>query len=846
MSNFSGKKKYMKDYTPTRRVIDVIHERTGISALIAPLQQEIKYMKWPPEGEEDVQQLDFDTFFARFPPFEPISIFESIYRGKERTIRLKGDHVWFVLPIKELKNKEDLKDIFSKFEKLLHNEYSNEVKCEEIICGVYEESGNKIILNEVVIPRMISDGSIPLYKEIVFRLTGKEPELRIYYGLHKAAQKRKPFSQISEILERVLASHEARRGYSPYALNYITTCYDGYVISTDPTALNQICDPCMKGKTKKTLLCRMYPGRGKFEYRRKIFPKVYSVKSIELSSLVYREIEKVYTLPYSILLADNVEISKDIEGFVIYFDKVGKVELNLEKKISTGYFSTNSLMIAFDSKLVRIFIDALKENKANMLIKVKIGPRKEEVSLPIYSVLVSKYLWYKVFNRELEPNVEVDEQHNQLVIRRFNGKSDIYESHDMEKFIEEFVEKSEGESENLERFAREVIAHTLAHVVYVDSIRHLPDVENYVDYFYSTKGGYIVSGIFENTKGGMLRASKEITDEFIQDQDIARSSGYFRILNQRILEKIIESGILKPYEDASAEPETRNVEEEMKRIAMVITDKIASKSSQKDTKELFNKVYITLKEFYTLLLNTVSNIVRSKLYIDSQLFVYTILWRLVRDPSIVVSYLKKKTDMDDKEIEVILEELFEAELYKILVEMLFPDMCVDGCGLDLHLPDCHRHFEQPFIISRSLLIAFLEFLGIRLNNISDYNVKINRIDCPGSLLEKLSLLGRKNVYILTSELSENTVNLIRNLLQRDGLIVVLEVDRRLMESKPSLIEELKSLQEQHKGRLEVKFTQEPHHGKMLDLDNLRIYTSWNFGTSVKPLQTYKAELKTKS
>ncbi len=848
MTNYSRKKKYVENYTPSRRVIDVVHEITGISALITPILHEIKYVKWPPIDEEDVQQLDFDTFFARFPPFEPISIFESIYKGRKRTIRLKGDHVWFVLPIKELKknNRDNLKKIFEEFENYLHEEYSDEVKCEEIICGVYEDFGNKIILNEVIIPRVVYDGGNPLYKEVVFKLTDWEPELRVYYGLHKVAQKinRHPRSKIPEILEEALASHEAKRGYSPYALNYITTCYDGYVISTDPTAPNQICDPCMEGKTKETLLCRKYPGRGKFEYRRKIFPKVYSVKSIEPSSLVYREIEKVYTLPYSILLADNVEISKDIEGFVIYFDKVGKVELNLEKKISTGYFSTNSLMIAFDSKLVRIFIDALKENKANMLIKVKIGPRKEEVSLPLYSVLVSKYLWYKVFNRELEPNVGVDEQHNQLVIRSFNGKSDIYEFHDMEKFIEEFVEKSESESENLERFVREVIAHTLAHVVYVGSTRHLPEVENYVDYFYSTKGGYIVSGIFENTKGGMLRASKEITDEFTQDQDIARSSGYFRILNQRILEKIIESGILKPYEDASAEPETRDVEEEMKRIAMVITDKIASKSSQKDTKELFNKVYITLKEFYALLLNTVSNIVRSKLYIDSQLFIYTILWRLVRDPSIVVSYLKKKTDMDDKEIEVILEELFEAELYKILVEMLFPDMCVDGCGLDLHLPDCHRHFEQPFIISRSLLIAFLEFLGIRLNNISDYNVKINRIDCPGSLLEKLSLLGRKNVYILTSELSENTVNLIRNLLQRDGLIVVLEVDRRLMESKPDLIEELKSLQEQHSGRLELKSTQEPHHGKMLDLDNLRIYTSWNFGTSVKPLQTYKAELKT--
>jgi hypothetical protein len=567
---------------------------------------------------------------------------------------------------------------------------------------------------------------------------------------------------------------------------------------------------------------------------------------MELSSLVFSEIEEVYSLPYILLLADNVEMSKDVDGFVVYFDKVGKIELSLEKKISTGYFTTNSLMIAFDPKLVRIFIDVLKENKANMQIKVKIGHRKEKISLPLYNVLLSKYLWYKLFNRELTLRVEVDKQHNQLVISGFNGKKKPYKFHDMDSFVQEFVEKSEGEFLNLERFTREVVAHTLAHVVYVSSIRHLPEVQNYVDYFYTTKGAYIVSGIFENTKEGMLRASKEITWKFAQGQDIVNSSKNFIVLHPRILEKIVESGILKPHEGAPVASETKDVEEEMKRTAMLIADKIASKRIQKDIMDLFNKVYKTISEFYTLLLNTVNNIVRSGLYIDSQIFIYTLLWPLVREPSIVTSYLKSKTGLDDKEIEIILEELFEAELYKILVEMLFPDMCVDGCGLDLYLPNCHRNFEQPFVISRSLLIAFLEFLGVSLKNMRDNNVHIERIDCPGSLLEELSLLGRRNVHILTSELSENAINLIRNLLQREGLNVVVEVDRRLMESKSNLIEELKSLQEQYSGGLELKFTQEPHHGKMLDLDNLRIYTSWNFGTSVKPLQTYKAELKTKS
>uniref|UniRef100_A0A7C1GCA4 Uncharacterized protein n=1 Tax=Thermofilum adornatum TaxID=1365176 RepID=A0A7C1GCA4_9CREN len=845
MSNFSGKKKYVRNYTPIRRVIDVVHERTGISAFLTPILQGIKYVKWPPINEEDVQQLDFDTFFARFPPFEPISVFESVYKGKERTVRLKGDYVWFVLPIKELKNKDNLKNSFKGFEEYLRKEYSNKVKCEEIICGIYKESGNKIILNEVIIPRTVYDGSELMYKKVVFKSTGLDP-ITIYYGLHKVAQHNKPRtrSNIPEILEKVLTSREAKRGYSPYALNYVTTCYAGYVVSTDPIAINQRCDACEESE-RQIHRCKEYPGRGKYEYRRRIFPKVYSEKIMEPSSLVLREVDKVYTLPYTLLLADNLGISKDVRGFVIYFDKVGKIELNLEKKISTGYFSTNSLMIAFDSKLVGIFINLLKENRANMLIKVKIG-HKKEASLPLYNVLVSKYLWYKVFNRELNPSIEVDRQQNQPKISGFSGKNKLLNLNDIEKFIEELDEKSE--SENLERFAREVIAHTLAHVIYVSSIRRLPEVQNYVDYFYNTRGPYIVLGIFENTKGGMLRASKEITDEFAQEQDIAESSGDFKVLNPRILEKIIEGGILRPQENASAEPETKDVEEEMKRVAMLVTDKIASKSQQKGAEDLFDKVYRTIKEFYTLLLNIVDNIVRSKLYIDSQIFIYTILWRLVRDSEImdkIVSYLEDRTGLDEEEIEVILEELFEAELYKILVEMLFPDMCVDGCGLDLYLPDCHRNFEQPFIISRSLLIAFLEFLGVSLKNVSDYNVHINRIDCPGSLLEELSLLGRKNVHILTSELSENAIKMIRRLLQREGLNIVVEVDKRLMESKPSLIEELKSLQEQHSGRLELKFTQEPHHGKMLDLDNLRIYTSWNFGTSVNPLQTYKAELKTK-
>jgi hypothetical protein len=75
------------------------------------------------------------------------------------------------------------------------------------------------------------------------------------------------------------------------------------------------------------------------------------------------------------------------------------------------------------------------------------------------------------------------------------------------------------------------------------------------------------------------------------------------------------------------------------------------------------------------------------------------------------------------------------------------------------------------------------------------------------------------------------------------LKLIIEVDTRLQESKPGLIEQLKSLEAQFKDRFELKITEKPHHGKLLELDDMKIHTSWNFGTSIRTLQTFKAELK---
>lgn len=837
-----------------RRIIDVIHERTGLSVFIGPFLHEIKYIKWEPQTEDDEQALDFDSFFSRMPPFEPIAIFESKYEEGNTTIRLKGDHVWFILPVKELVNRDELESNFREFEEYVKAQLpGSDIKCKDVICGVYDDLGDKIILKEVVIPRVVNDGKPPMYKKVEFNLQGNR--IKIYYGLHKIAQRYKNIrrDKIPHILKENLAPLEARRGYSPYTLNYVTTCHEGYVIATDPTAVGRKCDPCEDGR--KTLLCKNYPGRGIYEWHRRIFPKIYSKISVQPSSVVFSELDSIYSLPYSIIVEDNVAMSKDVDGFTMYLNKIGKIELELDKKISTGYFNTNALITVFDTSLVKIFLDTLRINKENIYFIATIGPYRDKFKIPVYSILVSKYLWYKVFNRSLSLELKADENNNRLVILIGKKEGGLHIVEDMEKITREFIENDQEELESLELFTREVLAHTIAHTMFIGAVRFLPESREYIDYFYSITGRYVLAGTFENTKDGMLRLSREIANKMRSEGGFVSVSSDINKLNPRVLRKIVESVIapgskaniitLEKEAGETGPLETYNVEKELEKIATLIADKISSKDKGNDQKRINpTPTYKVIYEFYTLLLNTLTNMVKSGFYIDPQIFTYILLWEIIRKPDVVVSYLRRKTKLNEDEIKDILDELLEAELYKILVEMLFPDICLDGCGFDLYLSDCHSSFDQPFVISRSLLLVFLEFLGDGIENIESFNIKVNRVDCTGEQLKRLCNLARRRAYILTSELGEETINLIRNMLQvNQGLKLIIEVDTRLQESKPGLIEQLKSLETQFKDRFELKITEKPHHGKLLELDDMKIHTSWNFGTSIKTLQTFKAELK---
>jgi hypothetical protein len=838
-----GIKSRKEYYSRVRKVIDAVHERAGLSVFVSPFLHEIKCTLWPPQTDEDIVVLDFDTFFSRIPPFEPISIFESKYESKDLIIKLKGDYVWFVTAIKGLENKDKLKGAFKEFQYYLNQKYDEKVRCEDIICGIYEDLGDKIVLKEVIIPRVLSDGKPLLYKELELKPRIDEPPIRIYYGLHKIAKKiKKPpkRSEIPEILNAHILPFEKKRGYSPFTLNYVTTCYDGYVITTDPTSLGKTCDPCEEER-KKTLLCREYYGRGIYEWRRKIFPKVYSKISVEPSHTIHSVLDEVYLMPYVFITINNVHMSKDVNSFTMYLEKVGKIELQLEKKISTGHFSTNALLVAFDRSLIDAFINVLKVNKSNISLTIKLRPNGNNIYMPLYYLLISKYLWYKVFNNDLRLDLKIDKNSETFIISIETNRRSVH--YNIEKFAEEFIERDVEEFNRLRKFTAEVVAHTLAHVIRTITVSRVPESQAYIDYFYSITDKYILAGVYENTKNGMLGASCEIASRL--SREISGVKAGVSRLSPKALKEVIKEVITSSL--ISTEPtsiEKEDIQEALRNIAIIVADKVASKTQRGVDIDFTNKVYEVINKFYALLSNTVNSMIHSNTYIDSQIFVYVIMWHIIRKLDDLASYLGSKVKLDQYVVRDVLEELFEAELYKILIEMLFPNMCMDGCGFDLQVPECHNALEQPFVISRSLLLAFLEFLGTAIEGLERANLSISRIDCTGDQLRDLSFLARRSIYVLTSEISEETVLLIRQLLEKNReLKMTLEMDKRLLTSKPDLVGQLRSLGNEFHGRFKLKVTEEPHHGKMIELDNLRIYTSWNFGTSIKPLQTYKAELR---
>ncbi len=860
---------------PKPKLKDVLDERLGLSEFVEPMVHKVVVSFTPNIGEE--YNYNFEDIFTRIPPFEPITIRESTYRS----VKLKGDYVWFITNLKN--GGERLKKLGRIFTDLSKKP---NVKCDIIVCGDYEDLPDGIVLKRLIVPRVVGDGKEKWMKLIAIPLKAGSGSIEIQYGFSRDTVSKwasqcgdeslksgdPEFVLNHECVKGIFSEKSKARGYSPTTLNYISTCYGGHFISTDPFKIGGECDKCKDDSRKRTLLCRDYEGYGRYEYRRRIFPRVYTELRNTILPYEIEKLDKFYRLPFICVVSENAKCIKKVDALSISFEALGKVRLELEKPIITPYFNTNALMLLIDNDYTKVFVNVLKKS-LTVTCSVYLctcsadSYNKDSVKVPLINLLVSKFIWKNVSLGERGYNIELDLENDKLKVKLVIGKHkyDLLAANEVKRLVEDITG-----SDDFIRFVNELLAHTLAHAILLSTSSIEPHVEHYGAYVYDVYRRYTVAGVIENTKNGSLRLFPTLSQQFkdsILDRDSDEKILIFKpqvivdMLRDRYrsrydllrtwdeLDKVVVESVRE-----SCKPETRD--EILNAVTETVLDRIEGTGVGEDLRraDMNARTLVSqiVKAIIELLNNLVLNLLLNQVYIDRYSFTSVILWKLLREANIkdevinhVISRVSSETsDKDAKEVlkklgNLVFDLLIETEMVKLVTDILTPDYCSDGCEQDLYLPQCTATLIQPFLISRCLLGAFLKFSGLNVE-ISRLNIKM--FECSGAELEALAKLAREHLYILTSAMSEESVNLLRNILEKGGNIkVTIEIDKRIGE-KQLILEQLDKLKVEFSNKFTYSLTQEPHHGKMIIADFLKVLTSWNFGTGTRVLQTYSAEL----
>jgi hypothetical protein len=866
----------------TIRLKNIIDERLGVSEFVKPITHIVKVAFLSDVDTDSIYEYNFDEVFMRVPPFEPITIKPSRYG----LIEFKGDYVWFATTIKGFSNDEKkLIDMYST----VPDEYKQlvpDIKCGEIICGEYEDIGTGIILRKLYVPRIIGDGE-KWRKELRLKLTSAIP-IRIIYGFSSETLKdwikkisitnarmlrkdiiKKILSKPDEVLRMPNLVNEFRsldtssKNYSPTTLNYVSTCYGGTVISTDPFSRGRICDECRDNYT--SILCRKVPGYGIYHWRRKAFPRVYTLLKNIATEYDIDDIAQYYRIPFVYVYTEQLRCFKRVEAFDISLD-IGKLRLELEKPIVSEHFNTNGFLAIIDKQFVDVFIDVIKASNVN--IACALHTCSGTIKISLINLLISKFLWRNLSMQQHDYDIKLryDASNNELQpIVKIGRDEYVLSDHNA---VSKLLNRIAGNRE-FRNFVMESLTHSLAHSIYIGLSTVIPYFDEYGAYISQTSKDYLVAGVIENTRGGSLKLLKPVItmlnhEKYYEDQ--TKGLAAFRPdATQKVLGEIINI-ITINREDAAKEVEEicKAKEENIESIAIAVTNRFKERLDQQSgsTKESTDASDVALNTLIEQIVNVVieafedfvSKILNAGIYIDRYAFTSVILWKILRDASAkesIVDYVRhrirkigKYKHISDNKLRDLIDTIFdimiEVEMSAIVSSILFPDYCSDGCETDLHLPRCIKALEQPYVISRCLLIAFLRFAGIP---VQIPQLDINRFECDGSTLKNLSKLARSQLNVLTYVMDAKGIDILENLLKSNQSIKIkFEIDKRFREQNPDIVKLLEELKNKYEERFKVVYTQESHHGKMIVIDFLKVITSWNFGTGEKTKQLYSSEL----
>ncbi len=740
--------------------------------------------------EEDI---NFYELFYRFPPFEPITYPETEYNG----VKFVGDRLW-VLDVNEMFSHGRLRNKCRRLKRSLnlpsYNDYS--------IVGLIR--GDKVKLTDVVVFRIIGDldGSLTLrfiknnryyvfqygfsYDTIRFIKEKICREIGCIQGSFRDIVS-KDWNKIREFISQVY-----RPRYDINVLNYITYCYNGRYITTDPLIQYIddkyiICPPCRNRKPSGFFICKDYPGLGIYHYSRKVFPRVYV--DIEPEVVYFFKIKES---PLTIDLAEKIRIDSKVSKLTIYLPRDNILELTPKIKPYTDLVRTRGLVLYTPQDFIKALISFIEDTDQELL-----------------KILVTKYVVYETSLFRLRP-VITRSNFNGILLNRDKRIEFNADERPLVELVNKMLSRRNIYSEKFVDFVGSVLMHTLSHLLIVELSKRLSIDLDKLAYVYGSR--IIPSGdkiyflaIVEKDKYGTI-----VLDKAIRELLESIGKGDYRRGLYKLLKEI-----------------HRNISEALNEYSRVFKQNIQSTECSNIYSDLDEDERKVLDAVIDVISETRDYLKRNNVYPDFSIFKQLIVSLFNAHNtdvySHIINWIKDKLSKEIKDtskVEEILEDIIERKLESLII-CYGPDYCYDGCNLDIHLgKDCSKPIIENLETSRKLFSAFIQLIGL------DEGSKASTV--RGITVYRIITTARKSLEIETSHTNDQAIDALANILKR-GVKVHITIDKRMInEVKDKLL----SLKNKYGDQFVFSEARELMHNKTYTIDGvLLIESTWNYSTA---------------
>ncbi|NPA98060.1 MAG: hypothetical protein GXO43_01650 [Crenarchaeota archaeon] len=791
-------------YSRDTRLYHVVNKITGWDAFGSSPYMDSVLLHFMEDDLNNTRTIEvsFYQLFYRYPPFEPIVYPPTIYKprtsdtSEEQGSVFLGDRLWFIDVIQmKNKNKEWLAKRCKRLKSLVLRDA--QASDQPKYCVVGDLYGSRIKLTDVIVPRIIGDfnGSITMFFESARR--GRRRTYNIAYGfLRNTIDKIKSMARdlgcrekyFSDIVRNCwpkisdIINRKYRPRYNINIMNYITYCFNGRYVTTDPICTYvrdlRICPACRK--KQYVFLCKDYPGLGIFHYSKKVFPRVYANMR---PSIIYRYGEN--RSPVSVEISDKIRAITEVESFTIYLPRNEILELEPKYKPFTDLTRTRGLVIHVGKDFVKALISFIRDTDMDLL-----------------KILATKYIILKNSVFGVTPSVEKNKdgflKHNDKAVRFWAGDVDLVEA------VNDLLVNGIYDNQFIEYIGK-TLMHTLSHLLILE-ISHQLELElEKLRYIYGVQNTdndtLFYSAIVENSKYGTLMVEKSIREylEKLGDGDLYK--GFYKLL-QKICEYLVE--LDKNYYTNYASlktSKTLNVKDNLIQLILKLVQELRSYLEQ-------NNVITDFTSF--------KQIVSSLLNINqSDLITH------------IISYMRDKYGLKLSEDDYgRIGDIVEQELENI-IGVYGPDYCLDGCNMDILLgKDCNMPLTEHLETSKRLFYAFAKLIGVATDN------HVSKV--TGLTVYRLTMTARRKLEIATSHTNDQALDALVKLLER-GVKIEFLIDMRMFRQ---VKDKLESLRRKYRDRFKYGVSSRPFHYKLYRIDDtIEIHTSWNFSTASNVIQS---------